>query len=155
MGTHERHIDGKLVGLGAPTGLKKGGHDCDTYLYPLSRSVPPGFCWSTQSIINTWCNTNNVLSTLTAWHLFVLTRWHLIVLQRCFWPNFNIKISKTIGLLIDINYGTTQRHMLLCSIWMQKLVLVLLFWLSKKGIYLYIFIQEQCCSFFSSGHRYI
>ena len=41
MGAHERRIDGKLGGYGAPTGLKKGGHDRCTSPYPLSRSVPP------------------------------------------------------------------------------------------------------------------
>ena len=41
-GAYERHIEGKMVGQGAPTGRLKGGHDRGTYPYPLSRSVPPG-----------------------------------------------------------------------------------------------------------------
>ena len=41
-GAHERGIDGKLVGQGGPTGLKKGGHVRGTPPYPLSRSVPSG-----------------------------------------------------------------------------------------------------------------
>ena len=42
MEAHERRIDGNLVGWGAPTDLKKGGHDCSTYPFHLPMVVPPG-----------------------------------------------------------------------------------------------------------------
>ena len=42
QGAQELRIDGKLVVLGAATGLKKGGHDRGTSPYPFPMWVPPG-----------------------------------------------------------------------------------------------------------------
>ena len=43
QGAQKRRIDGKLVGKGAATGLKKGGHDRGTSPYPFPMWVaPPG-----------------------------------------------------------------------------------------------------------------
>ena len=65
-GSHERHIDGKLVGLGASTGLKKGGHDRSTYQYPLSTSVPPPRLFYTTYMKCYFAHFINLLAILSA-----------------------------------------------------------------------------------------